>query len=43
MKDAGVIKVPVLKKTESKVDGTKKGKPAAGEKGKEEEKDKKEV
>jgi hypothetical protein len=31
MKDAGVIKVPVLKKTESKVDGTKKGKPAAGE------------
>jgi len=39
MKDAGIIKVPVLKKTESKTDGQKKGKPAAGgDKGKEEEK-----
>ena len=44
MKEAGVIKVPILKKSESKVDGSKKGKNAtAADKGKEEEKDKKET
>jgi hypothetical protein len=37
LKDAGIIKVPTLKKAESKTDGSKKGKtPAPTDKGKEE-------
>jgi len=37
LKDAAIIKVPTLKKVESKTDGKAKGKPAAtAEKGKEE-------
>lgn len=43
MKDAGIIKVQVHKKAESKVEGAKKGKNATAEKGKEEEKEKKDT